>query len=600
MLSPALRSAAINRNVQAQAIRDAARRAIIARQQAQAQMEAARRAEAARQAAQQAARQQAARQQAAQQAARQQAARQQAARQQAARQQAARQQAARQQAAQQAARQQAARQQAAQQAARQQAARQQTAARQATAQHAKRVAQGRAIATRVRQVVNYGLGASIKAATQSRVTHTPQIKSSSNTQIKIGNTQSQKLSQTNNKLPSKQNSVAFNLIQQKNNLIKPLTIKQKVANILQKRRELSLQKLSPKEMAKNLIDRKKAAQEKTQKAKESLAKIIKNFKVKKVAAQKAAMQKMTNKRNASTATTPKIATKNVDKQKDPKKNVKQKLISAKSKKQGIITRNNAIIKKAKQIKTNITKKITVTEKQAQSKVGGTTTAILHSYKASCKTTNKEPTIRRSSRIAQQSKECYGDEDGGYRSDGSGSDSDEGRDTNLQPDESTSINDNESRFKWEKNKTEFQYQFRNVNPRFPANKEVMNELKSSEMREMILDDDTDCSEIAERLYKASGGKGSIITIKSKEGIKNIFIGEKQGGGYVPKDYKYHTVFRDNHYVYDPHLSKNPVPRGDYQSIITKLNPQGVKIHEGDLWSAVKVQRRGIFVNKTGKI
>src|SRR5690606_38297722 len=106
------------------------------------------------------------------------------------------------------------------------------------------------------------------------------------------------------------------------------------------------------------------------------------------------MQKMTNKRNASTATTPKIATKNVDKQKDPKKNVKQQLISAKSKKQGIITRNNAIIKKAKQIKTNITKKITVTEKQAQAKVGGTTTAILHSYKASCKTTNKEPTIRR--------------------------------------------------------------------------------------------------------------------------------------------------------------------------------------------------------------
>ncbi len=81
---------------------------------------------------------------------------------------------------------------------------------------------------------------------------------------------------------------------------------------------------------------------------------------------------------------------------------------------------------------------------------------------------------------------------------------------------------------------------------------------------------------------------------------VFVGEKDGQVLRRKGYEYHTVFCDNHYIYDPILSKNPIPRGDFQSIINKLNPSGVIVREGSPWDSVKVRRRGAFVNKVGKI
>lgn len=171
-----------------------------------------------------------------------------------------------------------------------------------------------------------------------------------------------------------------------------------------------------------------------------------------------------------------------------------------------------------------------------------------------------------------------DDDDDFRSDDSGSSTEEEQDTNLQPDESKQTSDRKNRFKWIEHKEKFQYQFRNVNSSFPADKDAVNEMKSLQMQEMIRDDNTDCSEIAERLYKVSGGKGAIMTIVPKVG-HSILVGEKKEGQLHVQLYVYHTVFRDNHYVYGPRLSKNPIPRGDYQSIINKLNINGVRVHEG---------------------
>ncbi|THF74853.1 hypothetical protein E6C55_24025 [Cohnella fermenti] len=83
---------------------------------------------------------------------------------------------------------------------------------------------------------------------------------------------------------------------------------------------------------------------------------------------------------------------------------------------------------------------------------------------------------------------------------------------------------------------------------------------------------DCSEIAEDLAYAAGGKGEIITIKSSTKYGTINVTEYG----ETKIFDYHTVYFDGKYVYDPRFSNRPVPIDEYMNSIKKLNDGNVSV------------------------
>lgn len=92
-----------------------------------------------------------------------------------------------------------------------------------------------------------------------------------------------------------------------------------------------------------------------------------------------------------------------------------------------------------------------------------------------------------------------------------------------------------------------------------------------MRRMKISSGTDCSEIAEDLLSAAGGKGKILRIEPP-GNDNLTLLE---GGQLQTEFIYHEVFTDGIYVFDPRLNPEPVFLEEWQTLITYLNP-GVTI------------------------
>ena len=82
---------------------------------------------------------------------------------------------------------------------------------------------------------------------------------------------------------------------------------------------------------------------------------------------------------------------------------------------------------------------------------------------------------------------------------------------------------------------------------------------------------DCSEIAEDLYNAAGGKGEILNITSNsEGqISVVQFGQKI-------KFDYHQVYSDGKYVYDPRYYNNPILKDDYFEMLNNLNPGNISI------------------------
>jgi len=78
---------------------------------------------------------------------------------------------------------------------------------------------------------------------------------------------------------------------------------------------------------------------------------------------------------------------------------------------------------------------------------------------------------------------------------------------------------------------------------------------------------DCSEIAEDLYNAAGGKGQILHIEAQEGWLNV---ETYG---ISEAYSYHEVYSINGLIYDPRYSSTPVTKAEYFNMINNLNKGG---------------------------
>ena len=99
------------------------------------------------------------------------------------------------------------------------------------------------------------------------------------------------------------------------------------------------------------------------------------------------------------------------------------------------------------------------------------------------------------------------------------------------------------------------------------------MNSKKMKSLTDLDGYDCSDVAENLLRLANGKGKIIEVKpNKPGTLKLF----EDAIETKPVFTYHQVYSDSKYVYDPRLSIKPVPKGDWEAMIKKLNPDGVKM------------------------
>lgn len=93
-----------------------------------------------------------------------------------------------------------------------------------------------------------------------------------------------------------------------------------------------------------------------------------------------------------------------------------------------------------------------------------------------------------------------------------------------------------------------------------------------MHEMVDNVYVDCSEIAAQLQKAADGKGQILEVTpAARNDLNVYENGKIDSGQA-----YHQVYTDGQYVYDPRVSPQPIPYGDWLQHIKNINPNGVTI------------------------
>jgi hypothetical protein len=112
-------------------------------------------------------------------------------------------------------------------------------------------------------------------------------------------------------------------------------------------------------------------------------------------------------------------------------------------------------------------------------------------------------------------------------------------------------------------------FRKVNPKYPANQEVLRESRA--LQDKVKEyPNYDCSEIAEDLLKAANGKGKIIEVRPSGEIKTLTLYELG----IPDKFDCHQVYADGRYVYDPRLSSEAIPKGDWEIMIRSLNPGAI--------------------------
>ncbi|MFF8291521.1 putative T7SS-secreted protein [Streptomyces sp. NPDC016309] len=118
-----------------------------------------------------------------------------------------------------------------------------------------------------------------------------------------------------------------------------------------------------------------------------------------------------------------------------------------------------------------------------------------------------------------------------------------------------------------------YDFREPNPEHPPSTNLAEAMRAAPKGSEI-----DCSDIAAFISRRADGEGRIVHYVTYSG-NDIRIPEQ--GGAILEDYMFHDVYTDGRYVYDPTLSENPVPLGDYERAL-RLSNEHEKIlrHNGD--------------------
>ncbi|MFI6545557.1 putative T7SS-secreted protein [Streptomyces prunicolor] len=124
-----------------------------------------------------------------------------------------------------------------------------------------------------------------------------------------------------------------------------------------------------------------------------------------------------------------------------------------------------------------------------------------------------------------------------------------------------------------------FDFREPNPDYPPNSTATEAMRSAPTGGNI-----DCSEVAEYILRRTEGDGKIINFTAHN---DPAINIPENSGKVVTEYRYHDVYTDGRYVYDPAMRSTPIPYGDYERAIRLLNP-GKKLiiqdggYSGPLW------------------
>jgi filamentous hemagglutinin len=94
----------------------------------------------------------------------------------------------------------------------------------------------------------------------------------------------------------------------------------------------------------------------------------------------------------------------------------------------------------------------------------------------------------------------------------------------------------------------------------------NSVATEALSKQMYDAHTDCSELAHRLRDAAG-TGRILRVEpAVRGTLRLLE-----DGLIEGDMYYHEAYTDGAYVFDVRVSKTPIPKGDWTSVIMKLNP-----------------------------
>ncbi|MFD5036973.1 putative T7SS-secreted protein [Streptomyces sp. NPDC058377] len=112
-----------------------------------------------------------------------------------------------------------------------------------------------------------------------------------------------------------------------------------------------------------------------------------------------------------------------------------------------------------------------------------------------------------------------------------------------------------------------YDFREPNPSHPPSGNLTDAMRAAPSGPEI-----DCSDIASFISRRADGEGRIVHYTTYSG-SDIRIPEH--GGANIEDYLFHEVYTDGRYIYDPTLSNNPIPLGDYERAL-RLTNDGEKI------------------------
>lgn len=112
-----------------------------------------------------------------------------------------------------------------------------------------------------------------------------------------------------------------------------------------------------------------------------------------------------------------------------------------------------------------------------------------------------------------------------------------------------------------------FDFREPHPDHAPKQSLVDAMRSAPRGEYI-----DCTEISTFIMKRAEGEGEIVHCITPSG--NIKTPEAGANGITNADYVFHQVYTDGRYTYDPTLSLDPIPRGDYERALRSQNGERV--------------------------
>ncbi|MFD7029780.1 putative T7SS-secreted protein [Streptomyces sp. NPDC059917] len=127
-----------------------------------------------------------------------------------------------------------------------------------------------------------------------------------------------------------------------------------------------------------------------------------------------------------------------------------------------------------------------------------------------------------------------------------------------------------------------YDFRDPHPDHPPSQKLTDLMRAAPKGDYV-----DCSDISNFIFERAGGEGKIIHYITPSGD----IRTPEAGGADVPTWVFHEVYTDGRYIYDPTMSADPIPRGDYERSLRSQNDERVIRQNGphDLSSPKKPWR-----------